>query len=188
MRLHIAETIEQVCMDVEIELSEAEGYLKALEVETKSLITGEKRALAAKVNEFTTELKHTQESYKNARFEAEMRCSKNGQGDRERLMNNNERLDKSTMSLENSRMLAAQTSQIGNVIISDMEAQREQLEDAHEKVKETKQYTFDAKGVLKMIYTRAVVHKICVYFTIALLFSLIIIVIYYGFLKSSNSN
>ena len=82
-------------------------------------------------------------------------------------------------------MIAAQTSQIGNVIMTDMESQREQLEDAHSRVKETQQYTMDAKGVLKMIYTRAVVHKICVYFTIVLLFSLIIIVIYYGWLKSN---
>jgi len=172
-------------VDIEIEISEARGYLKALEVETKSVITSDKRGMVSKVSGYTGELNTTEENYKKAKFDAEMKCSKNGAGDRERLVRNNDRLDNSTRTLENSRMIAAQTSQIGNVIMTDMESQREQLEDAHSRVKETQQYTMDAKGVLKMIYTRAVVHKICVYFTIVLLFSLIIIVIYYGWLKSN---
>jgi glutamine synthetase type III len=177
------DSVEAISMDIEIELSEAQGYVKALEVEAKSVITGDKRDMVAKVSSYTGELKSSQENYRKARFEAEMKCSRNGAGDRERLVKNNDRLDNSTRTLENSRMIAAQTSQIGNVIMSDMESQREQLEDAHSRVQDTHKYTMDAKGVLKMIYTRAVVHKVCVYFTIALLFSLIIIVIYYGFIK-----
>ena len=77
-------TVEEVSVDIEIEISEARGYLKALEVETKSVITSDKRGMVSKVSGYTGELNTTEENYKKAKFDAEMKCSKNGAGDRER--------------------------------------------------------------------------------------------------------
>lgn len=179
-----ADTIISLSVDIETELSEAEAYIRALDVESRSAI-GDKRAMANKLAEFKKELRSLTDDFRNCKFEAEQQALKSGSAARSKLTSNNEKLDKSTRTLEQSRMLVAQTQDVGNVILTDLESQREQLEDAHGKVKDTKQYTLDAKGMLKMMHNRAIIHKVLVYLTIFILFGVIIVMIYYGFLKKN---
>lgn len=83
-------------------------------------------------------------------------------------------------------MILAQTEQIGVTIINDMEGQKETLINAQGKVKETREYTMDAKQILRTMGNRAVMHKCCVMITIIILFAVICVIIYYGFIKSKN--
>lgn len=66
-------------------------------------------------------------------------------------------------------MLCYTIHAVGDSIISNLEAQRENLVDADEKVRDTKKITVDAKYVLRMMGNRALMHKACVMFTILLL-------------------
>ena len=108
---------------------------------------------------------------------------KGGPSARTKLIAANQKLDMSTATLEQSRMLVAQTEQIGNTVIADMENQKETLLDAQDKVKETRQFTLDAKLVLRSMGTRAVIHKICIISTIIILAAVIGVIVYFGFLK-----
>jgi vesicle transport through interaction with t-SNAREs 1 len=180
------DTIISLSVDIETEISEAEAYLRALDVESRSAI-GDKRAMAAKLADFKKEIRSLNDDYRNCKFEAEQQALKSGSTARTKLTSNNDKLDKSTRTLEQSRMLVAQTQDVGNVILTDLESQREQLEDAHGKVKDTKQYTLDAKGMLRMMHNRAVLHKILVYVTIVVLFGIIVVMIYFGFIKKNNN-
>lgn len=171
-------------MDIETEISEAEAYVRALDVESRSAM-GDKRVIANKLVDFKNELKTLNDSFRNCKFEAEQQALKVGSSTRTKLTSNNDKLDKSTRTLEQSRMLVAQTQEVGNVILTDLESQREQLEDAHGKVKDTKQITLDAKGMLRMMYNRAIIHKVLTYLTIVILFGVICIMIYFGFMKKN---
>ena len=79
--------------------------------------------------------------------------------------------------------MVAQTEQIGNTVLTDLENQREILLDAHDKVTETRGFTTDAKSVLRMMGFRAVYHKMCMLFTILVLAGVIGVIVYFGFLK-----
>ena len=52
------DTIISYCVDIESEISESEGYLKAMEIETKSMISViDKKNSQQKVNDYKDEIK-----------------------------------------------------------------------------------------------------------------------------------
>lgn len=181
------DSIIAVSIDIEGEIAEAEGFLKALEIEFRGIIVGDKKRLQTKLIDYNNEFKNLLEEYKKSKFAAEKKAltsdSNNAQA-RAKLMKNTLKLQDSTKSLENSRMLVAQSEGIGNTIMSDLEGQRELLESAHENVKSANQYAYDSKSVLRMIGNRAIIHMVSMYVICGVLFGLICIVIYYGFIKS----
>lgn len=173
-------------VEVEGELSEAEGYLKAMDVEFRSLASVEKKGAQQKVVDYREEYNHLVQRYQTTKHNAESMALKSGATARTKLLNANMRLDQSTATLDQSRMILAQTEQIGGNILTNMEGQRETLMDAHAKVKETREFTLDARQVLRMMGTRAVMHKCFVMFTIIALLGVIGVIIYYGFVSKNK--
>lgn len=169
-------------------MSEAEGYLRAMDVEFRTMSSVDKRTAQQKVNDYKEEYKQMLQRYQSAKFNAEAQALKGGPSSRTKLLTANQRLDQSTATLEQSRQILAQTEQIGNTILTDMESQKETLQGASEKVKETKQFTLDAKGILRTMGNRAVMHKCCVYFTILILAAVIIVISYCGFINTQCTN
>jgi len=170
-------------VDIEGELSEAEGYLKAMDVEYRTMASNDKRAAQQKVTDYKEEYRMMQQNYQTAKFQAESLALKGGPSSRTRLLQANQRLDHSTSTLEQSRRLVGQTEKIGDSILADMEMQKETLMDAQSKVKETKGFTVEAKRVLRLMGNRAFMHKCCVWFTIIFLAAIIGVVAYFGFLQ-----
>ncbi len=173
-------------VEIEGELSECEGYLKAMEIEYRNLGQLDKKSVQGKVNEYKEEYALLNSRYTQSKFNAESLALKGGNNARNKLLNANQRLDQSTATLEQARMLVAQTENIGTTIITDLEGQKEQLMGAHEKVKETRQFTLDAKNILRIMGNRAIMHKCCVMFTMFALLVVIGVIIYYGFLKDKK--
>jgi len=181
------DTIISISIDIEGEITEAEGFKKALEIELRSIIVGDKKGMQTKLIDYNKELKGIVEEYRKSKFDAEKKAltsENNNAQSRAKLMKNTTKLHNSTKTLENSRMLVAQTEGIGSTIMSDLEGQKELLESSHENVKSANQYAGDSKYVLRMIGNRAIIHMISMYLINIILFGLICIVIYYGFIKS----
>jgi vesicle transport through interaction with t-SNAREs protein 1 len=129
------DTIISYCVDIESEISECEGYLKAMEIETKSMVSIiDKKNSQQKVNDYKDEMKQIYKRYETAKFNAESLALKSNPGSRTKLLTANQRLDESTRTLEQSRMIIGQTENIGNNIITDLESQREILVGAQGKV------------------------------------------------------
>ncbi len=171
-------------VEIEGELSEAEGYLRAMDVEFRTMSSVEKRSAQQKVTDYRDEYRLMLQKYQTGKFNAEALALKGGPSARTKLLTANQKLDQSTATLEQSRMILNQTEQIGNTIISDLESQKETLVRAQDKVTETRQFTMDAKKVLQIMGNRAVMHKCCVMFTIVVLLGVIGVIAYYGFIKS----
>ncbi len=179
------DTVISSSIEIEGELSEAEGYLRAMDIEFRSMASSDKRMAQQKVTDYREELKRLHQNFQSAKFNAESIALKAGPSSRGKLLNANQKLDNSTAALEQSRMLIAQAENTGNVILSDMESQKELLTDAKGKVKETKDFTVEARRVLKSMGNRAIMHKICVIFTVIALAGAIGAVAYYGFVKKN---
>ena len=176
----ISDTVVSQTVEIEGELSEAEGFLRAMDVEFKTMAASDKRNSQQKVTDYRAELKTLQSNFLNTKFNAESLSLKGGANARAKLLNANQKLDSATATLEQSRNILYRTEAIGDTIITDLEGQKEMLVDARDKVKETKQFTLDAKGILRMMGNRALMHKACVMLTIVLLFGAIIGIGYYG--------
>jgi len=172
-------------VEIEGELSESEGYLRAMDVEFRTMSSADKRYAQQKVNEYRDEYRQTLQRYQSAKFNAEAQALKGGPGARTKLLNSNQKLDNSTSLLEQSRQILAQTEQVGTTIITDLESQKETLQEAHGKVKETKQITVDARKILKVMGNRALIHKICIMLTITVLLAVIGVIAWFGFISKN---
>lgn len=167
-------------VEIEGELSEAEGFLRAMDIEFKTLPANRKQNSQQKLNDYKAEHKNLTTNFQKAKYQAESLALKGGPNARSKLQNANQKLDSSTATLEQTRNILYQTEQIGDAVITDLESQKEKLVDARDKVKETKRFTVDAKQILRMMGNRALMHKACVMLTIVLLFGAIIGIGYYG--------
>ena len=174
-------------VEIEGELSEAEGYLKAMDVEYRTMSSSDKRSAQQKVTDYKEEYRMMQGNYQTAKFHAESMALKGGPSARTRLLQANQKLDHSTSTLEQSRRLVGQTERIGDGILADLEMQKETLMDAQSKVKETKGFTVEAKRVLRLMGNRAFMHKCCVMFMIFFLAAVIGVVAYFGFIQRQIS-
>lgn len=170
-------------MNIDVELSEAEGYKKAMEAEFRQISTTEKRTAQQKLTEYNEEFARLQNSYATSKSTAENLAMSKGPAARSKLLNANQRLDESTATLEQTRQLVAQTETIGNTVLTDLGSQKEKLVDAREKVKETKNFTTEARRVLKMMGNRAIMHKIFIFLLIIGLGAAIVATGYYGMSK-----
>lgn len=177
------DTIISSSAEIEGELSELEGYLKAMDVEFRSISSVEKRNTQQKLIGFREEFRVMMQKYKTSKFNAEALALKGGPGANAKLINSNQKLDNSTALLEQSRTILNQTEKVGSTILTDLESQKETLMTAQEKVNETRGFTVDAKKILRSMGFRSVRHKICMIFTIIILAIVIVIIGYYGFVK-----
>jgi hypothetical protein len=150
------------------------------------MVGADKKTASQKVTEYREEYQQLIRSFEQTKQKAEATALKSGPVARNKLIAANQKLDQSTATLEKSRMLIAQTEEIGGVIITDLEGQRGQLLTAQSKVQETKQFTVDARGVLRSMGRRAVVHNLCMMFIILILFGVICVIIYYGFIEKNK--
>ncbi|CAE7843118.1 VTI12, partial [Symbiodinium microadriaticum] len=160
--------------------------LRAMDVEFRTMMGGEKKAASEKVADYRAEYTQLIKSFQSTKQKAESDALKNGPAARSKLVAANQRLDQSTAVLENSRMLIAQTEETGNVIMTDLGQQKETLQGAQSKVQETKQFTIDAKGVLQVMGRRAIIHNLLMMFIILVLFGVICVIIYYGFIEDKK--
>jgi len=132
------------------------------------------------------EYKQLLKQFQQSKHQAESDALKSGPAARVKLVTANQRLDKSTATLENSRMLVAQSEATGNVIIEDLTSQKQSLQGAQSKVQETQQFTHDAKGVLKIMFRRAIMHNVIMAVIILVLFGVICIIAYFGLIENDN--
>ena len=178
-----SDAIISFSVDIECELSEAEAYLKAMDIEFRTMPSVEKNNISVKLNEYKEEFKLLNQNFLRTKDEAESLAIKNGSASKAKLISANQKLDNSTATLEQSRQIIAQTDMLGNVIINDMENQKETLIGASAKVDETIGFTANAKTLLITMGNRAIRQTFCVGTVIMILAGLIGVVIYFAFIE-----
>ena len=154
-----------------------------MDTEFRSMVPVDKKTAGEKVADYREEYKQIVENFRNAKTKAEGIALKAGSANRDKLLTANQRLDNGTATLEKSRQLIAESEGIGNKITTDLENQKETLMDAKTKVTETKQFTSDAKGILRMMGRRNVYHKLIMLTIILILFGAIVVTFYYGIIE-----
>jgi Snare region anchored in the vesicle membrane C-terminus len=172
-------------VECEDELSEIEGFWKAMEVEVQDMISTDKQYNQRKLDGYAGELKQLRDVYKELRNKSNIVSQKNDATSikRRALLDANDRLDKSTKSIQKSQFSINDTEQVGYVIIADLESQREKLTGAGINVDETKGITHSARRALNQISNRVLMQKLSLLVLILILFCAIWLLFYYGILS-----
>lgn len=172
-------------MECEDELSEIEGFWKAMEDEVQDMISTDKQYNKRKLDGYAAELKQLRDVYGELRNKSNIVSQNNDVNsiNRRALLDANDRLDKSTKSIQKSQFSINDTEQVGYVIIADLENQREKLTGAGVNVDDTKGITFNARRVLNQISNRVLMQKLTLLTLILILFCVIWLLMYYGILS-----
>jgi hypothetical protein len=180
------DSVLSISAEIDGELMETEAYLRAMDTEFRSMVATDKKNAGGKVTDYKEEYQQIVVNFRNAKNKAESIALKSGSANREKMLTSNQRLDNGTAGLEKSRQLIAESENIGNKISGDLENQKETLVDAKGKVQETKQFTTDARGILRMMGRRNVYHKLIMITIILVLFGAICVTFYYGIIDSKK--
>lgn len=182
----------------EIDIAEAEGYIKAMEAEVRSLGAAEKRSAQNKLDRYRADLQALRRDLQRAQlsndpagavgagaFSLAPGTGAAGLTDQQAqtLLAHNDILDGATRDLEESRRLIADSEAVNAGTLSLLEEQQETLVRAGDDVKATRGYTREAQRVLRTMGNRAIMHKLCLYLTIVILLVLIGVVSYYLYIK-----
>ena len=168
-------------------LQDATEALRHMDMESRQQGPSEKQRMQGKIrtyrNDITTLKKdltreellgERQEQYDQQRGGASY--GKLSGGQRDRLDATSARLDGTTATLHAARQQVAETEGIATGVSDNLRSQREQLLNAHGRVRETTQYTQDARDVLKAMGRRAITNKIVLWLIILALLGAIIAV------------
>lgn len=181
----ISDILVRTSVECEDELSEIEGFWKAMEDEVQDMISTDKQYNHRKLDGYAAELKQLRDVYKELRNKSNIVSQNNDATSikRRALMDANDRLDKSTKSIQKSQFSINDTEQVGYVIIADLENQREKLTGAGVNVDDTKGITYNARRVLNQISNRVLMQKLTLLTLILILFCVIWLLMYYGILS-----
>jgi vesicle transport through interaction with t-SNAREs protein 1 len=176
-------------VEAEGEISEMEGFLKAMEIDVSTMMSTDRKFNQQKLDGYGEEFKHVLNTFETVRLAAETATRRNtiDSENRKLLMNRNEYLDKSTKNIQSSNVIVSETEQIGTGIISDLQSQKEGLLYAQENVQGTTQITLQARSFLKLMMNRALMQKVFLLALIILLFIIIWMLIYYGLIMKKKS-
>lgn len=170
-------------VEIEGEISEAESYVRAMDVEHRNIMGADKRDFVDRVRNYRDELKDLNQRFTKVKFQAESEAVKKGSSDsRTKLLSANAKLDKSSDTLLQSRALVGETEDVGTAILTDLKEQKETLQGAGSNVIETRGFTLEARRILKRMRERAFWNKACIYIWIVLLFIAIVCIILFGFI------
>jgi vesicle transport through interaction with t-SNAREs 1 len=175
-------------VDCEGELSEIEGFYRAMEAEVNAMLSADKQHNQRKLEGYYGEYLTAVEAFKELRISTQSAAKKNEATttNRKALVASNERLDQSTYSLQQAKQTVTETEEIGDTIVSDLENQREKLIGAGDNVTETKHNTHTARRALNLISKRVLIQKIFLLILILLLFITIWVLLYYGIINRKS--
>ena len=175
-------------MECEGELSEIEGFYRAMEAEVNAMLSADKQHNQRKLEGYYEEYMVAVEASKELRLSTHAAAKTNEAttSARKALVASNERLDQSTYSLQQAKQTVNETEQIGEIIVNDLESQREKLIGAGDNVAGTKQSTHIARRALNLISKRVLIQKIFLLILILLLFITMWLLLYYGIIHRES--
>ncbi|XP_037269105.1 vesicle transport through interaction with t-SNAREs 1a isoform X1 [Rhipicephalus microplus] len=183
---------EKAAMVIEVErhLEEANELLEQMELEVRTLSVAARPKYQNRVKSYQAELARLRKEFQRARIafcdelksREELLSNDDNCGfddQRQRLLDNTERMERSTKLLKGGYKLALETEKVGAAILSDLSAQRETITRAREKVKETDYDIGKSSHVLSGMMRRAMQNRAILYLVAALVLVTVVFGIYY---------
>uniref|UniRef100_A0A224ZB35 Vesicle transport through interaction with t-SNAREs homolog 1A n=1 Tax=Rhipicephalus zambeziensis TaxID=60191 RepID=A0A224ZB35_9ACAR len=182
---------EKAAMVTEVErhLEEANELLEQMELEVRTLSVAARPKYQNRVKSYQAELARLRKEFRaRIAFCDELKSREEllsnddncvGDDQRQRLLDNTERMERSTKLLKGGYKLALETEKVGAAILSDLSAQRETITRAREKVKETDYDIGKSSHVLSGMMRRAMQNRAILYLVAALVLVTVVFGIYY---------
>jgi len=184
---------EKLCMisDVEHQIDEVKELLEQMDLEVHNLSTSEKPRYKGRVKSYQQDLANLEKDFRKSRIALsakarEQLIGEEGEGydsavedQRQRLLDNSERLERSGKKLDVGYRVCVETEDIGNKVLEDLSSQRETITRARDRIHDMDSNLGKSSRVLSTITKRLLQNRLALFFVGLVLFVTVVLLIYY---------
>ncbi|XP_040217555.1 vesicle transport through interaction with t-SNAREs homolog 1A isoform X4 [Rana temporaria] len=180
---------KQMVMNVEKQLEEAKELLEQMDLEVREIPAQSRGMYSNRMRSYKQEMSKLEADFKRSRiaYSDEVRNELLGddgnssESQRAHLLDNTERLDRSSRRLEAGYQIAVETEQIGQNILENLNQDREKIQRARERLRETDTNLGKSSRILTGMLRRIIQNRLLVFVLGIIILITIILAIYFSF-------
>ncbi|ESO07177.1 hypothetical protein HELRODRAFT_76352 [Helobdella robusta] len=183
---------QQATAKVERLIQEANELLEQLELEVRGITQKERDKYQTRLKSYEVELIKLEKDFKKSRvamsYNSQLRDELFGNDDaqsvedmRTRLLDNNEKLEKTTQRLDDGYKICLETEQIGAQILDDLNLQRSTIQKAKDRLYQTNEELGRSSRVLTSMMKRTIQNRVLLIAMGLIMFFIICITLYFIF-------
>lgn len=203
-RLTLTNEGKELCNKIDASLTEAQELLEQMQLEIRDLPPAQRTTATSKLNCAQVELKRLQSEYAKAKENSRKKQSpldfQTAAGDyddyedvaisndqRQRLLENSETIERTGNRLQEGYRVVIETETLGAQILSDLHSQRETIQNARSRLRETNAELGRASRTLNTMMLRALREKAVLY-VVGGVFGVAVVVSLYLTFSSPTTN
>lgn len=174
---------------VEKHLEEAQELMEQMDLEVKSMPPNDRpkyqnrmKSYHAEFNRLNKELKHAKIAFSDDVYSREELFGEDissFEDQKIQLLDNTERLERSSRKLHSGYKIAIETEQIGAEILNDLHSQRETIQKATEKLRETDNDLYKSSRILSGMIRRIIQNRLILFVVGSIMLCVIVTAIYF---------
>ncbi|KAM4526782.1 vesicle transport through interaction with t-SNAREs homolog 1A isoform 2-T2 [Fundulus diaphanus] len=183
----------QLVLNVDKQLEEVRELLEQMDLEVREIPIQSRAMYTSRLKSYKQEMEKLEKDFKRSRiaYSDEVRnellgddaISSEGQliklrEERAHLLDNTERLERSSRRLEAGYQIAVETEQVGQEILSNLHTDREKIQRARERLRETDSNLGKSSRILTGMLRRIIQNRVLVFVLGAIILLTIILAIY----------
>ncbi|XP_053496578.1 vesicle transport through interaction with t-SNAREs homolog 1A isoform X1 [Ictalurus furcatus] len=185
----------QLVLNVDKQLEEVRELLEQMDLEVREIPIQSRAMYNSRLKSYKQEVEKLEKDFKRSRiaYSDEVRNELLGDDggssesqliklreERAHLLDNTERLERSSRRLETGYQIAVETEQIGQEILSNLHTDREKIQRSRERLRETDANLGKSSRVLSGMLRRVIQNRILIFILGAILLLSIVLAIYFN--------
>ncbi|XP_060624396.1 vesicle transport through interaction with t-SNAREs homolog 1A isoform X2 [Anolis sagrei] len=177
----------QMVSNVEKQLEEARELLEQMELEVREIPPQSRAMYSSRMRSYKQEMEKLEADFKRSRIAYSDEVRNDLLGDdgnsseiqRAHLLDNTERLERSSRRLEAGYQIAVETEQIGQDILENLSHDREKIQRARERLRETDANLGKSSRILTGMIRRVIQNRILVVILGIIVFLAVVMIVYF---------
>ncbi|KAK7919463.1 hypothetical protein WMY93_010747 [Mugilogobius chulae] len=185
----------QLVLNVDKQLEEVRELLEQMDLEVREIPVQSRAMYNSRLKSYKQEMDKLEKDFKRSRiaYSDEVRNELLGEDagssenqliklreERAHLLDNTERLERSSRRLEAGYQIAVETEQVGQEILSNLHSDREKIQRARERLRETDANLGKSSRILTGMLRRIIQNRVLVFILGAIILLVIILAIYFN--------
>lgn len=182
---------KNLCNIAEKQIDEAQELLEQMELEVRTMAHSDKQKYSTRVKSFKTELGRLEKDLRRAKlsFRDEgtreelfrLEDPRNSEDQRTRLLDNTEKLERTSRKLEAGYRMAVEAEQMGQDIMDNLHRDREKIQRSRDRLKETDAYLGQSSRVLSAMMRRIIQNRLLLVIIAIILVTVIVMTFFFVF-------
>lgn len=178
----------QLVLNVDKQLEEVRELLEQMDLEVREIPIQSRAMYNSRLKSYKQEVEKLEKDFKRSRiaYSDEVRNKLLGddgassESQRAHLLDNTERLERSSRRLEAGYQIAVETEQIGQEVLSNLHSDREKIQRSRDRLRETDSNLGKSSRVLSGMLRRVIQNRVLIFILGAIILVTIVLAIYFN--------